>query len=198
MAGADNNPPSPSSRLAPQARAFFLSDEARDSRYRDVAWRTMTAFDMPAVDAIAAQVHPGFFEAPEVLAERQQLYRNGCYLLEISEKATGYVLSHPWRAGSLPALNATLGELPADADTYYIHDLALLPVTRRLGAASHIVDALAKHAHAQGFATMHLVAVNGSQGFWEKHGFAIDDVPALSDKLKGYEDAARYMVRRLV
>ena len=107
MAGADNNPPSPSSRLAPQARAFFLSDEARDSRYRDVAWRTMTAFDMPAVDSIAAQVHPGFFEAPEVLAERQQLYRNGCYLLEISEKATGYVLSHPWRAGNLPATGRT-------------------------------------------------------------------------------------------
>ncbi|RYE85015.1 MAG: GNAT family N-acetyltransferase [Hyphomicrobiales bacterium] len=157
----------------------------------------MTAFDMPAVDAIAAQVHPGLFEASEVLAERQQLYRNGCYLLEISEKPTGYVLSHPWRAGSLPDLNTALGEIPADADTYYIHDLALLPVTRRLGAASHIVNALAKHAQAQGFATMHLVAVNGSVGFWEKHGFAVDDVPALSDTLKGYEDSARYMVRQL-
>lgn len=157
----------------------------------------MTAFDMPSVAAIAAEVHPGFFEAPEVLAERQQLYRNGCYLLEISEKAVGYVLSHPWRAGDLPALNTPLGAIPADADTYYVHDLALLPVTRRIGAASHIVDALAKHAQAQGFATLHLVAVNDSQGFWEKHGFAVDDVPALAEKLRGYEDAARYMVRRL-
>lgn len=158
----------------------------------------MTAFDMAAVDAIAAEVHPGFFEAPDVLAERQQLYRHGCYVLEISEKPTGYVLSHPWRAGQLPALNTPLGEIPADADTYYIHDLALLPVTRRLGAASHIVEALGKHAQAQGFATMHLVAVNGSVGFWEKHGFAVEDVPALAETLRGYEDAARYMVRRLV
>jgi ribosomal protein S18 acetylase RimI-like enzyme len=193
MTGSGNSSPGPSSRLAPQARAFFLSDEAKDSRYRDVAWRAMTAFDLPAVVEIAAKVHPRFFEAPEVLAERQQLYRNGCYLLEIAEKPAGYVLSHPWRAGSLPALNATLGVLPADADTYYIHDLALLPVTRRIGAASHMVDALSKHAAAQGFATMHLVAVNGSQGFWERHGFAVEDVPVLSEKLKGYEDAARYM-----
>jgi ribosomal protein S18 acetylase RimI-like enzyme len=190
-------PAGPSSRLAPQARAFFLSDAAKDSRYRDVAWRAMTAFDLPAVVDIAAKVHPGFFEAPEVLAERQLLYRNGCYLLEIAEKPAGYVLSHPWRAGELPALNATLGEVPADADSYFIHDLALLPVTRRIGAASHIVDALSKHAQAQGFATMHLVAVNGSQGFWEKHGFAVDEAPALTEKLKGYEDAARYMVKKL-
>lgn len=157
----------------------------------------MTAFDMPAVDAIAAQVHPGFFEASDVLAERQQLYRHGCYLLEIAEKAVGYVLSHPWRSGDLPALNAKLGAIPADADTYYIHDIALMPVTRRLGAASHILDALCKHAEAQGFATVHLVAVNGSQGFWEKHGFVVEDAPALADKLRGYEDAARYMVRKL-
>ena len=197
MADAGDNSAGLSSRLAPQARAFFLSDEAKDSRYRDVAWRAMTSFDMPAVVDIAEKVHPGFFEAPEVLAERQQLYRNGCYLLEITEKPAGYVLSHPWRAGSLPALNTKLGEIPADADTYYIHDLALLPVTRRIGAASHIVAALSKHAVAQGFATMHLVAVNGSLGFWEKHGFTVEDVPALSEKLKGYEDTARYMVKRV-
>jgi GNAT superfamily N-acetyltransferase len=198
MADAGNPSHGPSSRLALEARAFFLADEAKDLRYRDIAWRAMSAFDLPAVDEIAAQVHPAFFEASEVLAERQQLYRNGCYLLEVSEKPVGYVLSHPWRTGALPALNAKLGEIPTDADTYYIHDLALLPVTRRLGAASHIVEALAKHAAAQGFATMHLVAVNGSKSFWERHGFAVEEAPALADKLRGYEDAAQYMVRRLV
>lgn len=166
-------------------------------RHRDIAWRTMTAFDLAAVNDIANQVHPGFFEAPEVLAERQALYPNGCYLLEIGERPAGYVLSHPWRKGSLPALNTLLGELPAGADTYYLHDLALLPVTRRIGAASFIVEALAKHAAAQGFPTMHLVAVNGSRGFWEKHGFVVDDVPALAEKLRSYEDAAVYMARAL-
>jgi len=174
-----------------------LSDGANPMKYRDVAWRTMTAFDMKAVEDIAAQVHPGFFETPDVLAERQQLYRNGCYLLEISEKPAGYVLSHPWRAGSLPELNSKLGEIPADADTYYLHDLALLPVTRRIGAASHIVEALVKHAAAMSFATMSLVAVNGSQGFWEKHGFAVVDTPELAPTLKSYEDAARYMQKKV-
>ncbi|MDP1730635.1 MAG: GNAT family N-acetyltransferase [Devosia sp.] len=165
--------------------------------HQDVAWRAMTGYDLPAVQAIADQVHPGFFEAPEVLAERQRLYRNGCYILEIGEKPAGYVLSHPWRSGLLPALNVMLGQIPAVPDTYYLHDLALLPVARRVGAASHIVSALVKHAAAKGFPDMSLVAVNGSRGFWEKHGFAAADAPGLAEKLKSYEPAARLMVKTL-
>lgn len=165
--------------------------------HQDVAWRAMTGYDLPAVQKIADQVHPGFFEAPQVLGERQRLYRNGCYLLEIGEKPAGYVLSHPWRSGSPPALNALLGEIPADADTYYLHDLALLPVARRVGAASHIVSALIKHASAEGYPNMSLVAVNGSQGFWERHGFAPTNAPDVDDKLRSYESAAKLMVKPL-
>lgn len=165
--------------------------------HRDIAWRAMTGYDIDAVFDIANRIHTDFFEAREVLAERQMLYRNGCYLLEVSEKPAGYVLSHPWRLGSLPALNALLGALPEDADTYYIHDLALLPLTRGLGAAGQIVEALTKHAKAMGFASMSLVAVNGSLAFWEHQGFAVSDRPELADKLASYEDAARYMVKIL-
>src|SRR6218665_3534768 len=129
-----------------------------------VAWRAMTGYDLDAVVGIAGTVHPDFYESAEVLAERQRLYHHGAYLLEVNERPAGYVLSHPWRSGALPELNVLLGDLPKDADTYYIHDLALLPVARRVGAASYITNALSKHARARNFPTMTLVAVNGSQG----------------------------------
>lgn len=164
---------------------------------RDVAWRALTGYDLEAVQQIADTVHPDFYEAPEVLAERQRLYRNGCYLLEIGDRAAGYVLSHPWRHASLPPLNTLLGALPDDADTYYLHDLALLPVARRIGAASMIVAALIKHAEAEDYPTMSLVAVNGSIPFWQRHGFEVTDMPELYGKLLSYEDEARYMVKRL-
>jgi ribosomal protein S18 acetylase RimI-like enzyme len=166
-------------------------------RLPGVFWRAMTGYDLAAVSDIAASVHPNFPESDEVLAERQLLYPYGTYLLEVNERPVGYVLSHPWRSGTLPPLDSLLGTLPESADTYYIHDLALLPVARRIGAASFILDALAKHASAHGFATMSLVAVNSSEGFWERHGFAAEDGPELADKLASYEPAARYMVRRL-
>ncbi|RYE41372.1 MAG: GNAT family N-acetyltransferase [Hyphomicrobiales bacterium] len=165
--------------------------------FRDVSWRAMSGYDLNAVSTIAAKVHPGFFEADEVLAEKHSLYRHGCYILEVAEKPSGYVLSHPWTRGSLPALNALIGVLPEAPDTFYIHDLALLPVTRGVGAAGQIVAALTKHAEAIGFPSVSLVAVNGSVPFWEKQGFVVEDHPDLSEKLAAYEDAARYMVRAL-
>ena len=164
-------------------------------QFRDVAWRALTGYDFAAVFEISNRVHPGFFEAEAVLAEKFDLYRNGCYLLEVSEKPAGYVLSHPWKRGDLPALNTLLGTIPADADSYYIHDLALLPLTRGLGAAKQIVNGLTKHARAMGYGTMSLVAVNGSLPFWEKQGFTVEDRPDLSEKLAAYEDTARYMVK---
>ncbi len=167
-------------------------------QFRDVAWRALTGYDFRAVFDIANRVHPDFFEAEAVLAEKFELYRNGCYLLEVSEKPAGYVLSHPWKRGDLPALNTLLGTIPDDADSYYIHDLALLPLTRGLGAARQIVNALTKHARAMGYGTMSLVAVNGSLPFWEKQGFAVEERPELSEKLAAYEDAAHYMVKAVL
>jgi ribosomal protein S18 acetylase RimI-like enzyme len=166
-------------------------------QFRDVAWRAMSGYDFGAVFTIAGKVHPGFFEREEVLAEKFALYRNGCYLLEVSEKPAGYVLSHPWRLGDLPPLDTLLGALPEAPDTYYIHDLALLPLTRGLGSARQIVASLTKHAVAMGYPTMSLVAVNKSLGFWEKQGFAVEERPELTEKLAAYEADARYMVKRL-
>ncbi|SFV37897.1 Acetyltransferase (GNAT) family protein [Devosia crocina] len=166
-------------------------------RFKDVHWRAMTGYDAEAVFAIAQKVHPGFFESAEVLAEKHALYRNGCYMLEIGEKPAGYVLSHPFLRGSLPALDTLLGALPENPDTFYIHDLALLGLARGVGAAGKIVSALTKHAEVMGFPTMSLVAVNGSKAFWEKQGFVVEDHPELADKLAGYEDEARYMVKRV-
>jgi GNAT superfamily N-acetyltransferase len=166
-------------------------------KFRDLVWRNMTGFDLGDVAAIAAQVHPGFYEASDVLAERQTLYREGAYLLEIGDRPAGYVLSHPWRFGTAPALNMKLGALPPDADTYYLHDLAILPVARRIGAAAYIVGALEKHARARGLSSMSLVAVNNSRPFWEKHGFAAVELPNLAGKLATYQPEAKLMAKPL-
>ncbi|WDR00361.1 GNAT family N-acetyltransferase [Devosia sp. J2-20] len=155
--------------------------------------------DLPAVEAIAEIVHPDFPEDGAVFAERQKLYGEGTRLLELDGVPSGYVLSHPWRFKELPALNALLGAVPDDADTYYIHDLALLNKARGTGAAAMIVGEIQRHARGRGFAHMSLVAVNGSLPFWHKHGFrALSPsvlAPELIAKLASYEATARFMVK---
>ena len=159
-------------------------------------WRAMTTLDLPAVEAIAEIVHPAFPESTAIFTERQRLYPDGTLLLEADGQPSGYILSHPWMFGQLPVLNALLGAIPREADTYYIHDLALLNRVRGTGAAAMIVGDMLRHARARGFATASLVAVNGSLPFWYKHGFRAEKAPELADKLASYEPAARLMVRR--
>ena len=159
-------------------------------------WRALTTLDLPEVEAIAATVHPAFPEDVTIFAERLRLYPDGARLLELDGAPSGYILSHPWRSGSMPALGTLLGAIPADADTYYLHDLALLPRARGTGAAAMIVGDMLRHARASGFAGVSLAAVNGSLPFWYKHGFRALDVPELAGKLASYEGAARFMVKR--
>ena len=161
------------------------------------SWRPMAAADLPAVMAVAAQVHPDYPESEAVFAERLALHPAGCLVLAGGEGIGGYVLSHPWRVGQVPALDSLLGPLPDDADAYYIHDLALVPAARGGGAASTGVERLAAHARDAGFGRMALVAVGNSAGFWRRHGFREAHDEALARKLASYDSAARYMIRDL-
>lgn len=160
-------------------------------------WRNITTLDLHAVEAIAAAVHPGFPEDMAVFVERQRRYPEGARLLELGGVPSGYVLAHPWRHGELPALNSLLGPMPADADTFYLHDLALLPPARGTGAAAHGVDLMLRHARLAGFATASLVAVNGSAPFWSRQGFDVVAATHLAAKLASYEPKAQLMVKAL-
>lgn len=161
-------------------------------------WRLMTAADLPMVEAIAAQVHPGYPEDAAIFAERLRLYPPGCRVFVPGGAAVqAYLISHPWHLLQPPPLDSLLGDLPASPTTFYIHDLALLPQTRGSGAARAVVQTLAEHALGSGMVNMSLVAVNASTGFWERNGFVVHQEPALTAKLRSYDAAARLMIRRL-
>lgn len=164
-------------------------------------WRPMIAADLPGVLSVADRVHPAFPEDAVVFDERLRLYPAGCLAFSSGEDILGYAVSHPWRAYDPPALNSRLGNLPPQPETYYIHDVALLPELRGSGAAALVVALLLARARKEAFSSASLVAVNGSSGFWEHHGFrnvASQKVvnAALARKLRGYDDAAAFMVRQ--
>ena len=158
-------------------------------------WRRMRASDIAEVTSLANRVHLDFFEDEAVFRDRFALYPLGCFVLVHEARIYGYGISHPWKLDAVPALNAVLGALPSDASTYYIHDIALSEDVRSGGSATRVVSMMAAQAEHDGYFTMSLVAVNNSQGFWEKKGFVVRDVPALADKLKTYSDDAVYMAR---
>lgn len=162
-------------------------------------WFAMSECDMNDVVAIAEIVHPGFPEDRAVLAEKLALHPEGCFVLRDGEggEALGYLLSHPWAEGSAPPLDTLLGCLP-EPELYYIHDIALLPAARGMRAGEQAVAAVEAHARALGLGRIALVAVNGSTGFWQRHGFSAQADHGWPEKLASYGPGAAYMRKHLV
>ena len=118
----------------------------------------MTRADLPAVARIAAVVHPAYPEDPAVAAERLALDPAGCFVFDGADGPSAYLLSHRWVDGAPPALDTHLHALPAHPNVWYIHDIALMPETRGLGAARGVflVQIPFGPGHRRGGAVMEL------------------------------------------
>lgn len=161
------------------------------------AWRAMTPSDLPAVARLADAIHVDHPEDAGVLAERLALFPAGCLVLEPSGIVAGYVLAHPWRLLSPPALNTRLGTLPAEADCLYLHDIALAPAARGHGAAAAALELIVARARASHLPRIALIAIAGTGPFWTRQGFIPVDAPSLAAKLASYDAGARLMQRPL-
>jgi GNAT superfamily N-acetyltransferase len=143
----------------------------------------MREADLAAVSAISDAVHGRFTEPAAVYAERLALYPSGCLVLEQGGAVAGYLITHPWYRDAPPKLAAMLGAIPAHADSYYLHDIALLPAARGTGAARAALDFVKARARALGLSDIALMAVGGADRFWAAQGFAY--VPRDADPSYG-------------
>jgi ribosomal protein S18 acetylase RimI-like enzyme len=155
----------------------------------------MTADDIPQVAQVADQNHPDLPEGDVVFSERVRLFPEGCLILSQGSRVLGYAVSHPIRHAQPPALDSLLGEIPADTDQYYIHDVAVLPEVRGQGHAEEGIRKLLDVGSR--FASTCLVSVYGTGSFWCRFGFRDGEVDdALKEKLRNYGDGAVFMSRR--
>ncbi|HWW55795.1 MAG TPA: GNAT family N-acetyltransferase [Sphingopyxis sp.] len=135
-------------------------------------WRPMRAEDLPAVVAISDVVHGDFTEPLATFADRLAHYPAGCAILERAGEPLGYLISHPWpREAGPPKLGAVLGPVAA-AESYYLHDIALLPAARGTGAGASATAFAAKQAEIEGCRDIRLVAIQGADSYWHAQGFA--------------------------
>lgn len=137
----------------------------------DPRWRPARIADAEAIAARAAAALGAYGEAAAVYAERIALAPEGCLVLEHAGDIVGHFLSHPWRRGSVPQINAMLGALPEDADCWYVHDVVIAPEARRGGFAEAALEIVATAARAQGFDRLTLIAVGGADRYWQRLGF---------------------------
>ena len=68
-----------------------------------------------------------------------------------------------------------------------------MPEARGSGAAEAIVTTLIEEARQSGISTISLVAVNGSEVFWQKYGFQPAHNEDIAAKMRSYGASARFM-----
>lgn len=158
-------------------------------------WKSLEVQDIDAVASIACQLHPQLPERTDVLCEKISLFPQGCKKLYYNSTMVGYSLAHPWYQNNIPALDSFLGKLPDNPDCFYLHDIAILPVARRQGAAATCIVELISLAKQYNISVLSLVSVYKTKIFWEEQGFAAIDIPALKEKLSTYGENACYMQR---
>ncbi|MEQ8395948.1 GNAT family N-acetyltransferase [Thalassobaculum sp.] len=157
------------------------------------AWRPARLDDVVRIARLSNSIHTLFPEREEVFAEKIRLSPEGCHVLESDDAIVGYILSHPWRRRSPSALDSLIGELPAEADCWYVHDLGMGAGVRGTGAATEIAGRIIRAAEREKFPVVALVAVAGADGYWRKLGFQEVAADGLAAKLREYGEDAVYM-----
>lgn len=161
-------------------------------------WRPMVAGDFKAVSKLASDIHVDYPESDQVLQEKLKLFPEGCYILAEGDLISGYLLSHPWKRYDAPPLDSFLEMLPPSQDTYYIHDLAVAASARGHGMAEEIVEKIVQLAQSRKLASVSLVAVGDSKGFWGHQKFEIINTADLKKRLETYGTLANYMERSVL
>lgn len=177
---------------------MVLQQGGTEQRVRELNWRAMTEADLDGVVEVAKVSFPDHPEDRVCFANRLELNPSGCFVLsDEAGHVSGYLVAYPWKRNAAPALNVLIDALPEDAETLYLHDLALHPSTRGGGYTRPVIEGLAKAAREQGYRLVSLVAVNNASGFWARNGFEIRNPPGMAEKLASYGEDARYMERVL-
>lgn len=160
-------------------------------------WRAMTEADLARMDALTRIAHEGYWEDTAIFAACFHLWPAGCHVVDAGDRGLGgYLIAHPGRFDTPSVLHVPLARLPEPADCYYLHDLALAPVTRGHGLAGKAVEIVVADARRAGLDTIALIAVGDAHDFWRHQGFAeIGD--GRVDPAKGYGEEARAMMRRI-
>jgi len=162
--------------------------------------RLLLTEDLPQALALQARCYaPHLRDGPLAFQSRLVLGPDTCWAAWQGAELVGYLLAHPWRSMSPPAVDTVLEAIPGPGpQIHYIHDLSVASAARGTGLATRLVTCALESARAQGLAASELVAVQGARGFWERRGYALTEVtPELSRKLASYGTDARYLSRAL-
>ncbi|GGX95029.1 GNAT family N-acetyltransferase [Massilia dura] len=167
---------------------------------RPAACRTLQPNDLPALLHVQRACYgDGFIESAEVYARRLASPVNCSLVCEREGLVVAYLAAYRSLDGKITPLHGDFETPQRPPDTLYLHDMAVLPAHAGQGMAQALLDLLWAQGRAAGLRRTALVSVQGSQGYWARHGYSPQPLHDMEERarLTGYGAGAIYMVRSL-
>ena len=163
------------------------------------AWtvRPLRATDLPALMRVQVAAYgEGLVEPEAVQAQRLREAPDTVWGAFRDGQLGAYLMAYRTRSDAIGALHLGFAPDP-QGNTLYLHDLAVHPEAAGQGLGSQLVAHALAHAQALGLQQLNLVAVQGSQGFWQAHGWAVlAEPPAQAvQALASYGPGAQVLTR---
>jgi GNAT superfamily N-acetyltransferase len=134
--------------------------------------RPLVTADLPDLFRIERDAYtPELRESEAAVLSKMALFRAGTLGCFDRGQMCGYAFALPLRRGTLVGVAQVLDVLPADPDVMYIHDMVVAPGHRRRHVASTLLAEIVRLAGALNLGAFALVAVQGSEPFWQRAGF---------------------------
>jgi ribosomal protein S18 acetylase RimI-like enzyme len=161
--------------------------------------RPLTLSDLPGLLAVQLACYgEDFVESGEVFARRLASPVHCSLVLERAGVVCAYLAAYRSVRGKVTPLHGDFEATP-HADTLYLHDLAVRPDCAGQGLARALLEPMWNQARAEGLQHTALVSVQGSEAYWQRHGYTAQPLADAVQRarLAGYGDGAVYMVRML-
>lgn len=159
----------------------------------------MHSGDLPQLESIQTLCYPAhYLESAAVLRARFARAPRTAWVAAVGELAQAYLVGYPSRLQRIAPLNSVF--VPsAEADTLYLHDLAVAPTLAGQGVGPRLVALALDAARAAGLRHAALVAVGNAAPFWQRQQFVPHRLvsPAATAALASYGSEAVYMTRPL-
>jgi len=139
--------------------------------------RALGLDDVPRMLDLQAEVYPpGLHESAQVLSSKISAVPAGWTSLAATQGGhlCAYALGYPWRADLQLRWNQSLVRSD-DCDVLYVHDVAVSVACAGRGIARDLVSQLLLQGARFGLDRAILIAVEGAQSYWSRHGFVAAD-----------------------
>ena len=159
-------------------------------RISDDDWDSIVSLEASAYES------SGLSEGPVVLKSRASASPATCFVLEVSLRIAGYVLSLPYPEFQYPDLTRAEEFAARSCPPWnlHLHDLVIADDFRRCGLGNRLLQHLTATAKSSQYKRISLVAVGGSDTFWSANGYRAHRELPLP---KGYGANAVYMSKKI-